>query len=103
MIRIYITLAVIIGIAFALIGSYVKGHSAGREAEALKQSRMVRTLNETIKLNEREAKERELARLQKIEYLETTLENLEEKANEDANADRPAISPEGVNRINTVP
>lgn len=102
MMKIYIFLGVLGVLGTALGASYLKGRSDGRTVEALRQSVIVKELNETIRQADLIAQRREQERLQEVAALEASIEDLRRQADEDPDADRPAIGTNSVRRINSV-
>lgn len=102
MMRIYVLLGALAVIGTLTGGAYIKGRTDGRVAEAIRQGEVVRELNETIRQAELAAQEREQERLRQVAALEASVEELRRQADEDPNADRPAVGVDSVRRINSV-
>jgi uncharacterized protein YlxW (UPF0749 family) len=90
---------VVIGIAGT---AYMKGRSDGSAAEQLKHAEDMRRLNSSLAEKERELSALELTRLNEVTQLEQEVDQLKDQADEDATATRPAISLDGVRRLNRV-
>ncbi len=100
--RLYLALALLAVFGTATGAAYIKGRSDGRAVEAEAAAEEVQSLNEVIRLAGEAARSREAARLAEMERLEATVEQLRGEADEDPDADRPAVGPDSVRRINSV-
>jgi len=100
--RLYLALALLAVFGTATGAAYLKGRSVGRAVDAEAAAGEVQRLNEVIRLAGEAARSREAARLAEMERLEATVEQLRGEADEDPDADRPAVGPDSVRRINSV-
>lgn len=98
MIRVYILIAAIAALGASHFWMYRQGVSVS-EARNLEA---VLELNQQIAEKEQQLEIEEQARLRQVRRLMDQVEELGDQANEDVTADRPAISIDGVRRLNTV-
>lgn len=102
MMRVYMFLGALAVIGTALGGAYLKGHSDGTRAAEARAAEAVRELNEELRQAELEAQRREQQRLAELAELEGQVEELRRLADEDPDADRPAVGVGSVRRINSI-
>ena len=102
MTRIYVLLGALAVIGTLVGAAYIKGRSDGRWAERIVQLEAIEELNEQLASKDRELAELEAARLEQMRLLEERVEELQEEAREDPNADRPAIGVGSVQRLNSI-
>lgn len=100
--RFYILLAVLAVIGTMTGGAYLKGRADGRSAEREAQQDATDLLNAALREAQRQLDALEAERLAEMEELQATVDELRRQANEDPNADRPAIGTGSVQRLNSV-
>lgn len=100
--RIYILLAALAVIG-ALTGSaYLKGRADGRSVERELQQEATDALNVELRETQQRLADLEAQRLAEMAALEDEVEALRSEADEDPDADRPAIGTGSVRRLNTL-
>lgn len=100
--KLYVILAILALTGSLTGGAYLKGRSDGGWAQKTRQLEKVRDLNERLDRKDRLIRSMETQRLVDMRQLEDRVEELREQANEDPNADTPAIGIDSVRRLNSV-
>lgn len=100
--RIYVLLAALAVIGTITGGAYLKGRADGRSVERAAQQEATDELNEELREVQQELAALEAQRLQEMEALTAEVEELRRMANEDPDADRPAIGTGSVQRLNSL-
>ena len=84
------------------VGGYSMGYSEGKDDEIAANAAAMRELNRQLSERNRELYEAEQNRLKDVAKLEQTVNDLQQSADQDATAARPAVSVDGVRRLNQV-
>lgn len=99
--RIYILLAALAVIGTITGSAYLKGRADGRAVEVAAQQEATDELNEELREVQAELAALEAQRLEEMEALNAEVDELRRLANEDPDADRPAIGTGSVQRLNS--
>jgi len=83
-------------------GAYLKGRSDGRWAERIVQLEVIEELNQQLDDKDAELADLERQRLEQMRELEDRVEELRRQADEDPNANRPALGADSMRRLNAV-
>lgn len=102
MTKVYLFLAALAIIGTLLGGAYLKGRADGRAVEKAIQIEEIEKLNDALDKKQAELAALEAARLEQMRELEDRVEELRSQANEDPDADRPAIGVDSVRRLNSI-
>lgn len=100
--RIYVLLAALAVIGTITGSAYLKGRADGRSAEVAAQQEAIDALNEELRAKQEELVALEAQRLEEMEALNGQVEELRRQADEDPDADRPAIGTGSVQRLNAL-
>jgi len=100
--KFYTLLAALAVIGTMTGGAYLKGRADGRSAEREAQQGATDLLNAALREAQRQLDALEAERLAEMEELQATVDELRRQANEDPNANRPAIGTGSVQRLNSV-
>lgn len=100
--RIYTLLGALAVIGFLLGAAYYKGTVDGKASEQAAQQEAIDELNEALREKQAELAALEAQRLADMEALEEQVDELRRLANEDPDADRPAIGTGSVQRLNAL-
>ncbi|QDP53527.1 MAG: hypothetical protein GOVbin4933_73 [Prokaryotic dsDNA virus sp.] len=100
--RIYILLAALAVIGTLIGSAYLKGRADGRSVEAAAQQEATDELNQELREVQEELATLEATRLEEMEALNAEVDELRRLANEDPDADRPAIGTGSVRRLNSL-
>lgn len=100
--RIYILLAALAVTGTITSSAYLKGRADGRSAEVAAQRDAVAELNRELREKQKQLTALEAQRLKEMEALSGQVEELRRQADEDPDANRPAISTGSVQRLNAL-
>lgn len=100
--RIYTLLGALAVIGFLLGAAYYKGTVDGSVSERVAQREAIDELNEALREKQAELDALEAQRLAEMEALNEEVDELRRLANEDPDANRPAIGAGSVQRLNTI-
>lgn len=100
--RIYVLLAALAVIGTVTGGAYIKGLTDGKQAERTAQQEALDSLNADLKEAQRELAALEELRLAEMEELNLEVDELRRLANEDPDANRPALGIGSVQRLNSI-
>jgi uncharacterized coiled-coil protein SlyX len=100
--RIYILLAALAVIGTITGAAYLKGRADGRAVELAERQEAIDELNRELREKQTELDELEQQRLAEMEALNEEVDELRRLANEDPDADRPAIGTGSVQRLNSI-
>lgn len=100
--RIYVLLAALAVIGTITGGAYQKGRADGRSAEVAAQQEAIDELNRELREKQEKLAALEAQRLEEMEALSGQVEELRRQADEDPDADRPAIGTGSVQRLNAL-
>lgn len=100
--RIYVLLAALAVIGTITGGAYLKGRADGRSVERAAQQEATDELNAELREVQQELAALEAQRLQEMEALNAEVDELRRLADEDPDADRPAIGTGSVQRLNSL-
>lgn len=100
--RIYILLAALAVIGTLTGSAYLKGRADGRSVERELQQEATDALNVELRETQQRLADLEAQRLAEMAALEDEVEALRSEADEDPDADRPAIGTGSVRRLNTL-
>lgn len=100
--RIYVLLAALAVIGTITGTAYLKGRADGRAVELAEQQEAIKELNQELREKQAELDALEAKRLAEMEALNKEVDELRRLANEDPDADRPAIGVGSVQRLNTI-
>lgn len=100
--RIYVLLAALAVIGTVTGGAYLKGRADGRSVEAAAQRKATEELNADLREAQAELAALEAQRLAEVEELSLEVDELRRLANEDPDADQPAIGTGSVQRLNAI-
>lgn len=100
--RIYTLLAALAVIGTLTGSAYLKGRTDGKSAEHAAQQEATNALNTHLREAQAELIALEAQRLADMERLNQEVDNLRRLANEDPDANRPAIGIGSVRRLNSV-
>jgi len=100
--RIYILLAALAIIGTITGGAYLKGRADGKSVERAAQQEAIDDLNADLREAQAELATLETQRLAEMEELNLEVDELRRLANEDPDADRPALGVGSVQRLNSL-
>lgn len=100
--NVYVILAALAISGTALGGAYYKGNVDGKASEAAAQQEAIDDLNADLRKAQAELAALEAQRLAEMEELNLEVDELRRLANEDPDADRPALGAGSVQRLNTI-
>jgi len=100
--RIYILLAALAVIGTLTGSAYLKGRADGQSAERLEQQEALDALNAELTTARQALVRLEVQRLKEMEDLNAEVDKLRREANEDPDADRPALGTGSVRRLNSI-
>lgn len=102
MTKAYMLLGVLAIIGTLTGSAYLIGRSDGRQAERDVQLERIGELNDLLDAKNDELAELEQQRLEQMRELEDRVEELRRQADEDPNANRPALGADSMRRLNAV-
>ena len=102
MAKIYVLLGALAVIGTLIGAAYLKGRADGRWAERVVQLEAIEELNQQLDAKDAELAALEAARLEQMRELEDRVEELRRQADEDPNANRPALGADSMRRLNAV-
>ena len=100
--RIYILLAALAIIGTITGGAYLKGRADGKSVERAAQQEAIDDLNADLQEAQAELATLETQRLAEMEELNLEVDELRRLANEDPDADRPALGTGSVQRLDSL-
>ena len=100
--RIYVLLAALAIIGTITGSAYLKGRADGKSVARAAQQEAIDELNADLREAQAELAALEAQRLAEMEQLNLEVDELRRLANEDPDADRPALGAGSVQRLNTL-